>query len=152
VTAGDDQKIVVRRRINATPEELFDAWLDPEGMKEWMCPGHTVRTDVKLEPHVGGSMLIIMHSAAESYEHQGEFTVIERPRKLSFTWRSKATAWENSLVTVEFIEVSVGESEMILTHGELPSKDVADQHRGGWGQIVERMTKYLKGVSAERRS
>lgn len=33
------QSITVRKIFAASPEEVFDAWLDPEGMREWMCPG-----------------------------------------------------------------------------------------------------------------
>jgi uncharacterized protein YndB with AHSA1/START domain len=30
-------KVFIRRQIRATRQELFDAWTDPEGMREWMC-------------------------------------------------------------------------------------------------------------------
>ena len=30
--------VTIRRKIEATPEELFDAWLDPESVVEWMRP------------------------------------------------------------------------------------------------------------------
>src|SRR5215472_3780816 len=56
-----ENKVVIRRRIAATPEELFDAWTDADGMREWMCPGNIQSVEVRMEPRVGGALLIIMH-------------------------------------------------------------------------------------------
>jgi len=143
--AGDeDNRVVIRRRIKATSEELFDSLIDPDGMKEWICPGDIVSAEVQMEPRVGGKLLIIMRGPAESYEHRGEFKVVERPSKLAFTWIAKATDWESTLVTVEFFETGEGESELVLTHEKFPRKEVADQYRGGWRQIVTGLEQYLQ--------
>ena len=32
-------RVAVRREIKASPEEIFDAWLDPDSLGEWMSPG-----------------------------------------------------------------------------------------------------------------
>ena len=99
-------KAIVRRRMRATREELFDAWTDQEGMREWMCPGDVVSADVRLEPRVGGALHITMHSPSAIYEHTGEFRVVERPSKLAFTWTADNMDGQVTLVTVEFLEVS----------------------------------------------
>jgi len=49
-------KVVAERRIGVTREELFDAWVDPESMREWMCPGDVISAEVRLEPRVGGRL------------------------------------------------------------------------------------------------
>jgi uncharacterized protein YndB with AHSA1/START domain len=38
---ADDSETSLRitRRIRAMPEELLDAWTDPESVRVWMCPG-----------------------------------------------------------------------------------------------------------------
>ena len=42
----DPSRPVVRvvRRLPASREEVFDAWLDAESLQEWMCPGATRKT------------------------------------------------------------------------------------------------------------
>ena len=140
----NDVSLVIRRRIAATPEELFDAWTDADGMRDWMCPGNIRSVEVRMEPRVGGSLLVIMHDADKTYEHKGEFTIVERPSKLAFTWIAAATDMQPTLVTVEFLPISEIESELVLTHERFPRKESADHYRGGWSQIVARLDSYLQ--------
>ena len=140
----DDHSLVIRRRIAATPEELFDAWTDADGMRDWMCPGNIRSVEVRIEPRVGGSLLVIMHDAHKTYEHKGQFVIVERPSKLVFTWIAASTDMQPTLVTVEFLPISETESELVLTHERFPRKEPADQYRGGWSQIVARLDTYLR--------
>jgi len=141
---GGGGEVVIRRQIEATREELFDAWTDPEGMRKWMCPGNIVSAEVQMDLRVGGALVIVMRGPTESFEHRGEFAVIERPSKLAFTWIAKSTDLHPTLVTVEFFEVSETLSELVLTHVEIPRKEVSDQYQGGWNQIVTRMEQCLR--------
>ena len=101
--------------------------------------------DVQMDLRVGGSLLIIMRGPDRSYEHRGEFTVIERPAKLAFTWIAAATDFRPTLVTVEFLVVSQSDTDLVLTHQQFPRTEVTDRYRGGWGQIVDRLDAYLHG-------
>ena len=139
-----DNKLVVRRRIAATREEVFDAWTDPEGMGEWMCPGNTVSAEIRMDLRVGGSLLIVMRGPDNVYEHRGEFVIIERPGKLAFTWIAQATDFQPTLVTVELFAAGEAECDLVLTHEKFPRREVRDRYRGGWGQIAERLQQYLQ--------
>ena len=46
--------VVVRRTIAASPEVLFDAFLDPYALAEWMRPGTIRSTVATVEARVGG--------------------------------------------------------------------------------------------------
>jgi uncharacterized protein YndB with AHSA1/START domain len=139
-----ENTVVVRRRMHATREELFDAWTDAEGMRDWMCPGDVISATVRLEPRVGGTLHIVMQSPSDTYEHTGEFRVVDRPSKLAFTWTAQAMDGEITLVTVEFIEVSRTETELILTHERIPRREVSDRYQSGWTKIVDTLEKYLQ--------
>lgn len=141
---SDTNKVVIRRRLRATSHELFDAWTDAEGMRAWMCPGNILSVEVQLEPRVGGALLVIMRDANKTYEHRGEFLVVQRPLKMSFTWIAAATDHQPTVVTVEFMPINDSETELVLTHERFPKKEVSDQYRGGWGQIVNRLCAYLQ--------
>ena len=144
MSESQDHKAIVRRRMRATREELFDAWTDQEGMRAWMCPGDVVSADVRLDARVGGKLHIVMHSPGATYEHTGEFRVVDRPVKLAFTWTADNMDGQITLVTVEFLEVSRGETELVLTHERIPRPDVADRYQSGWAKITAALEQRLQ--------
>ena len=121
--------VVVRRTIAASAEDLFDAWLDPEALAEWMRPGAIQRSQARVDPQVGGSYEVIMHGEKGTITHRGVYKLIDRPRRLVFTWTSPF-AGENTLVTVDFRPVD-RRTEVIVTHEQLPESEVAS-HTRGW--------------------
>jgi len=133
--------LVVRRVIHATREDVFDAWLDAENMAEWMRPGDTFEAKVELDPRVGGKFHILMIHGRDDHDHWGEYLEIDRPNRLSFTWISKNTLMQPTIVTIEFREVENG-TELTLTHRGLPDEKVED-HRNGWGTIVRRLAEVV---------
>jgi uncharacterized protein YndB with AHSA1/START domain len=54
-TAGEAyNRVVIRRMLPATREEVFAAWTDPESIAQWMCPGDVTRAEAQLDVRVGG--------------------------------------------------------------------------------------------------
>jgi uncharacterized protein YndB with AHSA1/START domain len=132
--------VVVRRTIAASAEDLFDAWLDPEALAEWMRPGTIKRSQARTDPRVGGEYEVIMHGESGEIPHRGVYKLIDRPRRLVFTWVSPF-AGELSLVTVDFLPVNpVGNhrTEVIVTHEQLPEEAKA-AHTRGWTSGLEHL-------------
>ena len=129
--------VVVRRTIAASAEELFDAWLDPEALAEWMRPGTIQRTEARVDARVGGQYEIVMHGDADPIPHRGVYQVIDRPRRLVFTWNSPYAGANDSLVTVDFRLAGKG-TEVIITHERLPESAMAG-HSKGWTGALERL-------------
>ena len=92
----------VSRRIAASAERLFDAWLDPASLAVWMRRDGGEPSKVVADPRVGGSFSITMLDRFGESVHIGTYQVIDRPRALEFTWRSHATNKEDSVVRVTF--------------------------------------------------
>lgn len=136
-------KIVLKRRIAATADELFDAWLDADSLSQWMLPGDHRRNTVSVDARVGGAYEIIMHHQDGDKRHYGEYLGIERNKKLVFTWFSDATQHKETLVTVEFL-ASSDSTEIVLTHERLPSHDSAMGHTRGWTRGLELLEAHLK--------
>jgi uncharacterized protein YndB with AHSA1/START domain len=139
------QPVVVSKVMPVSREEVFDAWLDGEGMGRWMCPGTVGRSEATLDARVGGGFRILMKAAEAEYVHTGEFLVLDRPSKLQFTWFSPGTDQQETLVTVELHER--GEHcEVVLTHERFPREDAAARHQKGWGEILDKLAGYLGGA------
>lgn len=134
--------VTVRREIAASAEELFDAWLDPASLAEWMRPFGITRTEATVNPRIGGTFEILMHRAAGLVSHSGEYKLIDRPRLLVFTWRSLGTKQADTLVTVAFHAGRGGRTEVVLTHEQLPDADVVSSHVSGWNRILDLLTQW----------
>lgn len=129
--------------LSASPEEVFDAWTDPESLAIWMCPGSVQRSVVDVDPRVGGRFRIVMKGPDCDHEHTGEYLVLDRPHRLVFTWISAETHGRATTVSVEIRAHGAGRTELTLIHEGLPDETAADRHRHGWGDILEKLGGHL---------
>jgi uncharacterized protein YndB with AHSA1/START domain len=65
--------LVVRKTIPASREEVFAAWIDPDSLRHWMCPGDILTAEAELDPRVGGAYRIVMKGRTGDYDHTGEY-------------------------------------------------------------------------------
>lgn len=81
-----------QQALSCSAAQLYDAWLDPEKIREWMSnslksiglAGDLRR--VETDPHVGGKFCFSdLRNGAEAI-HVGRYLVLERSRTIAFTW------------------------------------------------------------------
>lgn len=131
----------VTRTILASPKTVFKAWLRPEALSAFMCPGDGMTVeDVEVDARVGGGFRLVMVAGDKRLPHHGSYTAIDEYRTLAFTWLS-AFSGPDSLVTLSFAEKGPRETELTLHHTGLPSQESRDNHEGGWTRIVELLSK-----------
>ena len=133
----EDFSLTVRREIAASPEDLFDAWLDAESLSAWMKPRDIRETHAETDPREGGAFRVVMVRDDEhSVVHTGMYRVIDRPRRLVFTWVSPHTDFRDSVVTVTF--EPTGASTVVQIHqAGLPSAAEQAGHIDGWSSALE---------------
>ena len=135
-------RIQVRRRIPAPREVVYDAWIDAEGLREWMCPGDVISVEATLDVRVGGSFRITMRSKARVHEHVGTYRIVEPPARLSFTWSGMNNPNEITLVTVEFLDQGDA-CELVITHERFTKADIAQRYHMVWGTIATKFASYV---------
>ena len=143
-TTDGRHRIQVRRRIPAPREVVYEAWIDPKGLREWMCPGDVISAEATLDVRVGGSFRITMRSKERVHEHVGTYRVVEPPATLSFTWSAVENPDEITLVTVEFADQGDA-CELVITHERFTKADIAQRYEMGWGTIATKFASYLAG-------
>jgi len=141
-------RVVTRRRMPAPREVVFDAWIDPKGIREWMCPGDAVSAEATLDVRVGGSFRLVMKGKDKDHVHIGTYQVVEPPARLVFTWAADESPGDVTLVTVEFFPFG-DESELVLTHERFSKADLAKRYETGWATIVEKFAAYLSLYSSK---
>jgi uncharacterized protein YndB with AHSA1/START domain len=126
----------IRRRFSALAEDVFDAWLDPELVRQWFGPGLGEMTRIDIDPRVGGTFCLVQRRKGEDAPHTGEYTAVERPRRLAFTWRTPPLT-ETSRVTIDIVPAADG-CELTLTH-EMDARWSAHLERieASWRKMAE---------------
>lgn len=139
----DDLTLTVSRTISAPPEEVFEAWLDPEILTRFMTPGEDVTVpSATVDPVEGGAFEIIMKVGDKKIPHSGAYETIDRHRRLVFTWESDHSI-DGSTVTVDFAPAGEG-TEVTLTQVSFFSKDSRDGHEEGWTGILTTLGRTLE--------
>ncbi len=90
--------LTVDRVIPGPIEEVFDAWLDPASMQQWMKPGSMALLTADIDPVVGGQYTLTFSGIGKDTPHEGTYVEIDRPHRLVFTWKSGNTG--DTLVTI----------------------------------------------------
>lgn len=104
-------------------QEVFDAWITPENLKQWMCPEGASVSFVEFDVRIGGAFRVDMRVDGADTVHTGIYWEILPPEKLVFTWISKNTLDRASLVTVEFLARGEATTELVLTQQRLPDEE-----------------------------
>jgi len=146
INAEPNVKVLVTHRFSASPERVFDAWLDPEMIGKWML-GPALREEevlrVAVDARVGGSFSFLVRRQGEEIDHVGKYREVDRPRRLVFTWGIVGFSEDESLVIIEIVPREDG-AELTLTH-ELDPKwaDYASRTEAAWTKMLDALATTL---------
>jgi len=131
----------VQRVVDATPEDVFDAFTDPDAQKEWyqLDPEWTVQTECDVR--VGG----VWKSAwgppgSEPYRERSVFQVVDRPRRLvmSSTMKMPDGSSIDTKLEITFEEKN-GKTWMTILQSGFPTPESRDAFESGWPGTLERL-------------
>lgn len=128
--------IKVERRFAASPEKVFDAWLDPAKARRFFFAtpdGEMVVCEI--DPRPGGKFNFTDRRPEHGeVAHLGELEVLERPSLIVFTFAVPAYEPTVTRVRIE-IQPDGSGSRLVLTHEDvLPEYE--EQTTWGWGMIL----------------
>ena len=129
-------EVRVGRHFDAPAERVFDAWLDPKSAGKWLFKtptGEMVRCE--MDARVGGAFAVVERRDGEDVEHVGEYLVLDRPRRLVFSFGVPKYSQEVTLVSIEIVTAASG-CELTLTH-EKVLPEYASSTQAGWNSILE---------------
>ena len=126
----------ITHSYSATPEQVFDAWLDPEVARRFLFATPTgVMIRAEVDARVGGKFVFVdRRPDMGEVLHTGEYLELDRPRRLAFTFAVPQFNPDFSRVLVQ-IAPAVGGCELTLTQSDVPA-EWADRSKEGWGMIL----------------
>lgn len=133
----------ITRHFNASPERVFDAWLDPATAGRWLYSapnGEMVK--VAIDARVGGHFCFRDRRDGEDVDHVGEYLEIERPRRLVFTFAVPKYSEAFTKVSIDIVPAGSGCELSLLHEDVLP--EWADATQEGWGGILAKLEQRLQ--------
>jgi uncharacterized protein YndB with AHSA1/START domain len=130
----------VERLLPATPDEVFEQWIDPDALQDWMCPRPARCLKVEIDPRPGGEIRIDIEETGQQFYVHGTYTELSRPTRVGFTW-SCSTWPDPSLVTHVLVTLAPQGADrtlMTILHTAL-TPDLGDQHLHGWTLIAQQL-------------
>lgn len=129
--------LTVTHSFQHPPERVFDAWLDPAVARRFLFAtpnGEMIKTEI--DARVGGRFIFIdRRPEMGDVEHVGEYRVIDRPRRLVFTFAVPAFDPGVTTVEVEITQTTSG-CDVRLTQRDTPG-EWAERSAQGWATILQ---------------
>lgn len=132
-----DLIVNISKTIQAPIEAVFDAWLNPDMLSQFILPMKGMpQPQTENEPREGGEFTIIMQVGDEKIPHTGTYLTINRPHELVFTWESPFSI-DGSTVSLRFLALDENQTTLELTHRKFIDEQTRSNHEGGWGNILD---------------
>ncbi len=127
-------EITIDRLIDATPEEIYEVWLDKNSpASPWFGVPKVI-----LNPQVDGLFYSMYQVEDIEIAHYGRFITLEKPHKIQYTWVSEATHGKESLLTVT-LKPKDGKTEVFINNNNIPDDEGGKQHLNAWSYVISRM-------------
>ena len=135
----------ITRTFEAPREKVFQAWTDPEALKQWWGPEGCSCLNTEMDLRVGGEYRHEMKNPGGDISAQyGTYREVHPPERLVFTAIcSKAgEVMKDSVVTVEFHDRG-GSTEVVVTHEGIKEVEGmgSEQMTMAWNSCLDKLAK-----------
>jgi uncharacterized protein YndB with AHSA1/START domain len=133
--------LVLKRVFSVPREKVFEAWNNPEMLKQWLAPAGYSTPEAEVDLRVGGRYRVVMRHDEKGAVHTavGEYREITSPERLVFTWMWEEGDQHEMLITIDFREEG-GSTEMIFKHERFASTEDRTNHEQGWTSSFEKLS------------
>ena len=138
----------IERTFPAAAEEVFDAWTSPEVMRRWFhCASDWETPEAQVDLRVGGNVRVVMRRPDGSEaEAKGEYTLIDRPRRLVMTWTFNDDPANEQLIELSFSETE-GSTTVLMINSGISSAQRRNAQDEGWQGCLDQLERLLAGGS-----
>ena len=128
------KELILERVFDASCEEVWKVWTDPEMLKQWWGPDNVTIPECEVDLRVGGKFYIVMEAGEAMGPYKGllwpmmaEYTVVEPNAKLAYT----ANAWTEGQSKEDTMNDQTTEITFAEENGKTKVTVVATIHQVG---------------------
>jgi uncharacterized protein YndB with AHSA1/START domain len=134
----------IERSFNAPAEEVFDAWTSPEVMRRWFHCGPDWETPVaEVDLRVGGGVRIVMRRPdGRTAGARGEYTLIDRPRRLTMTWTFDDVPSNLQVIELTF-DQDGATTTVVLVNRDISTDERRASQDEGWRLCLDELERLL---------
>lgn len=133
----------ITRHFDASPERVFDAWLNPQTTCKWLFASPTDEAYAAvLDARVGGQWTITARRDGTDYTAVGEYLAIERPSRLVFTFAMPQFAPDVDRITIAIAPEETGCTMSYVEEGLPPADREATE--AGWNKLFDALADALR--------
>ena len=135
----------IERTFDAPAEDVFDAWTSEEVIRRWFIPATGWQEpSAEVDLRVGGKIRVVMRDPdGEPVEAGGEYTRIERPHRLAFTWTFDDDPSNQQMIELEFTERE-GVTTVLFVNSDISEKQRRDAQYDGWSTCFDNLKLVLE--------
>lgn len=149
---ADQDAVVSEITIDAPPERVFQALIDPKQVMQWWTSDDCQIEAFGFEPRRGGRwhydtrQTKLNMNGVSKFHCEGEVLEYDPPRTLAYTWIAN---WheqpaQRTIVRWELTAVASG-TKVKVTHSGLANLAAARKdYSGGWPGVVEQLKKFVE--------
>jgi uncharacterized protein YndB with AHSA1/START domain len=143
---SENTTLRMERTFRAPAQAVFDAWTSEEVMRRWWHVEPDWDTPVaEVDLRIGGAVRVVMRNPADGAEYGGggQYTEIDPPRRLAFTWLWDGTT-KRQLIELDFEEAEAGVTTVCFTHRDLWDEEAVRSHEEGWSGAFENLRREVE--------
>jgi uncharacterized protein YndB with AHSA1/START domain len=156
-TAIAVKELVLERSIKASPERVFDAFTDPDQLKQWWWPNGFSCPAAEVDLRVGGTYRIAMEypefiPAEAQFSHYlgGEYFEIDRPHRLVMSGRAVNDEQGEIFATLIELTFEGRDGGTALTMRQsyfepMPPAEAMGGAEQGWSEQLDKLERLLAG-------
>lgn len=150
----NDNQVKIIKVLNAPIERVWEAWTNPESIKQWLSPEGMTNPEVNNDFNIGGAYRIVMegHNMPNPTHNGlmavgGKYLEIEKPNKLVFSWlwENAPTETHTTKIMILLKKISEQKTEMTLIHTDFADDNMRHEHDMGWNSTFKKLEQFLKG-------
>ncbi len=144
-TESARRELLITRVFDAPRHLVYQAWTQPEHMKQWWGPkGYTTPT-CEMDVRPGGALRLCMRSP-EGHDTwvRGVYREVVEPERLVFTAIDNADPSSETVMTITFADQQ-GKT-LVTVHQTFAKPEFARGAKEGWTSSLERLAGYLSNT------